>query len=77
MSGFEKLCALISPGDDVIKGSGEMEPRLPCHDKFLSRTKWLVDTYLLKPVPLFPKPMKGRNPKNSGAFLDDSARPKL
>jgi hypothetical protein len=49
LSGFENLCALIPPGDDVIKSSCKMDPRLPCHDKFLSNTKSLVNTYLLMP----------------------------
>jgi len=53
MSGFENLCGLISPGDDLIKSSGEMEPWPPCHDRFPSKTKWLVDTYLLMPAPPF------------------------
>jgi len=53
LSGFENLCALIAPGDDVIKSSCKMNPRLPGHDKFLSNTKSLVNTYLFMPDPEF------------------------
>jgi hypothetical protein len=49
LSGFENLSALIPPGDDVIKGSCKMDPRLPCHEKFLSKTESLINTYLLMP----------------------------
>jgi hypothetical protein len=34
-SGFENLGALIPPGDDLIKSSGKMNPRLPTHDQSL------------------------------------------
>ena len=53
LSGFENLCALIPPGDDVVKGSWKMDPRLPCHEKFLSKPKSLVNTYFLMPDPIF------------------------
>jgi hypothetical protein len=53
LSGFENLCALIPPGDDVIKGSCKMDPRLPCHERF--KTKSLVNTYLLIPDPMHKK----------------------
>ena len=39
LSGFENLCALIPPRDDVIKSSFKMNPRLPCHEKLLSNGK--------------------------------------
>jgi len=54
LSGFENLCALIPPGDDVEKSSCKMDPRLPCHDKFPSNIKSSILIYLcLTPFPVF------------------------
>lgn len=39
-------------GDDVIKSSYKMDPRLPPHDKLLPNTKSVDNTYLLMPHPL-------------------------
>jgi hypothetical protein len=51
--GFENLCAFIPTGDDMVKGSGEMDSGLSGHESVLSGTDSLVNTYLIMPDPIF------------------------
>jgi hypothetical protein len=52
VSGLENFSALISPGNDVVKSSWKMDSRFSCHEQFLSKRKFFVNTYLIMPDPV-------------------------